>query len=173
MISLELSTIQHKDAERTWLSQAMAEFEQRGGATAVLPSTARSGEWDTEFNSRTKTGRTVRIRADRDAKVIEAAKTMTVGRAEKVLGIHHSTLTSMATRLGIEFQKAYAVSTAYKAQDPVLVERIVAMRDVGLNRAQVMKHVGVGYDKFHRLMNEYQIDFPTVPRRYRNGLAKS
>ena len=173
MISLELSTIQHKDAERAWLSQAMAEFEQRKGALETVPFNARCADIDTLFNNRTQGGRHTEVNKPMEERVAAAGPGLTRAEAAERFHLSERDLDKIAKRFGFKFKRGYTTNEAYKSEDNKLVERIKAMRDVGLNRAQVMKHMGLGYDKFHRLMNEYQIDFPKVPRRYRNGLAKS
>ncbi|WP_225773247.1 hypothetical protein [Pseudomonas sp. Marseille-Q5115] len=173
MISLELSIIQHKNTERAWLSQAMAEFEQRNGAPQTLPLNARCADIDTLFNNRTQGGRHTEVNKSLEERVAAAGPGLTRAEASERFHLSERDLDKIAKRFDFKFKRGYTTNEAYKSEDAKLVERISAMRDLGLNRAQVMKHMGLGYEKFHRLMNEYQIDFPKVPRRYRNGLAKS
>jgi hypothetical protein len=66
----------------------------------------------------------------------------------------------MANRMGFKFKRAYTTNQDCRSEDAKLVERIIAMRDIGLNRSQVTRQIEVSYQKFHRLLREYQIDFP-------------
>lgn len=45
-----------------------------------------------------------------------------------------------------------------------LVERILAIRDIGCTREQCMKQVGVSRNKILRLMEDYDFDYPVVKR---------
>jgi hypothetical protein len=70
----------------------------------------------------------------------------------------------MASRMGFKFKRDYTTNQGHKVGDAPMVERIIALRDVGLNRSQVMKQTGMCYEKFHRLLKDYNI----VSRRCRS-----
>jgi hypothetical protein len=160
MISLDLSLVRQKDTERAWLSQAVAEFEQRQGVLQVLPLEARCPDMDTLFNNRTRGGRHTELNKSLDQQVAEAAPELTRQQASERFHLSVDSLDRMAKRMGFKFKRGYTTNQDYKSEDAKLVERIIAMRDIGLNRAQVTRQIEVSYQKFHRLLREYQIDFP-------------
>lgn len=173
MISLETNSIQHKDAERAWISQAVAEFERRQGVLQVVPLEARCPDIDTLFNNRTQGGRHTEVNASLEQRVARAAPTLTRQQASERFHLSLENLDKISKAMGFKFKRGYTTNEGYKAEDTKLVERISTMRDIGLNRAQVMKQMQISYEKFHRLLSEYSIDFSVMPRRSRNGLAKS
>jgi hypothetical protein len=75
--------------------------------------------------------------------------------------------------MGFKFKRRYTTNQGHKATDGPMVERIIALRDVGLSRSKVMKQIGMSYEKFHRLLKDYSIDFPALPFHLRNGKLKS
>ncbi|MBD1554262.1 hypothetical protein [Pseudomonas typographi] len=160
MISMEYGTIQHKDTERAWLSQAMAEFEQRKGLPQTLPITARCEDIETLFNNRTQAGRHTELNTSMEDRVVAAGPTLTRAQAAERFHLSMADLNAIADRHGFKFKRGYTTNQTYKEGDAGLVERITALRDVGLNRAQVMKQTGMSYDRFHRLLKDYSIDFP-------------
>jgi hypothetical protein len=159
MISLDLSLIREKDADRAWLSQAMAEFEQRQGALQVVPVQVRP-DIDTLFNNRTRDGRHTVLNKSLEQRVAEAGPTLTRAQAAERFHLSMADLNAIADRHGFKFKRGYTTNESYRSEDTKLVEWITAMRDVGLNRAQVQKQIGMSYQKFHRLLSEYSIDFP-------------
>ena len=180
MISLELSTIQHNQPESARLAQAYEQFIASGGRSTVIPAVweapKKGTSLESSFNGRTRDGKFVRTESIRDNMVREAALTMNITQVEKKFGIHHSTLADIAKRMGFEFQRGIKVGDRLpevKAEDMRLVERITALRDIGLSRTQVMKQVDIGYQKFHRILKDYGIDFPAMPRELRNRKASA
>jgi DNA-binding NtrC family response regulator len=162
MISLELSTIQAKDAERNWLAQAMADFEIKSGPLTTIPLAVRDLDLDTEFNGRTKSGKTAPANPTLESKVASTAESMTIAEASRAFHLSQADLEKIAERMGFKFRRGYTTNQAYRDGDEILVERIKALQAVGLNRAQVRRQVGISYHKFHRLLKEYSIDFPAA-----------
>lgn len=179
MISNELSTIQTKDAERAIHAAAIADFERDGGAIQRIEIKAPGIDTAFEegsFNGRFKGGRTLNGEAIRDAKVREMALTMSITSVETTTGIHHVTLAKIAKRMGFEFQRGARMPTVKTEEesdrDEALALEIIAKQAEGLNRAKAMRRIGIGYDKFHRLLKEYAIDYPVLDRSLRNKQVK-
>jgi len=51
------------------------------------------------------------------------------------------------------------------SDDAKLIERITALRDVGLTRHQVEKQMGIGSGTLRRIIDDYNIDFPKFRNR--------
>lgn len=173
MISHELSTIQQKDVDRAWIAQAVAEFESRGESPSPIPADKRSIDIDTFFNGRSRDGKNIGVRPSRESQIAAQAASMTLAEAMQIFHLSGKYLTGLAEAMGFKFKRGYTTNQEYRSADASAVERITALRDVGLNRAQVMKQIGMSYDKFHRLLTDYKIEFPVVPRRLRNKRVKS
>lgn len=172
MISSELSTIRQKDLDRDWIARATAEFEGRS-TLETLPMQVRDADFGTMFNGKAKDGTRAEPSPSLESKVAAAAQTLTVTEAMKTFHLSERDLKLMASRMGFKFKRGYTTNQGHKASDGPMVERIIALRDVGLNRSQVMKQTGMSYEKFHRLLKDYGITFPPVPFNLRNGRTKS
>jgi len=172
MISPELSTIRQKDIDRDWIARAMAEFEGRS-TFETLPMQVRDVDFGTMFNGKARDGTRAEPNPSLESKVAAAAPTLTITEAMKTFHLSERDLKRMATRTGFKFKRGYTTNQGHKATDGPMVERIIALRDVGLNRSQVMKQTGMSYEKFHRLLKDYSIVFPALPFNLRNGKMKS
>lgn len=172
MISPELSTIRQKDLDRDWIARATAEFEGRG-TLETLPVQIRDTDFGTMFNGKARDGTRAEPNPSLESKVAAAASTLTITEAMKTFHLSERDLKRMATRMGFKFKRSYTTNQGHKAADGPMVERIIALRDVGLNRSQVMKQTGMCYEKFHRLLKDYNIVFPALPFHLRNGKIKS
>ena len=172
MISPELSTIRQKDLDRDWIARATAEFEGRR-TLETLPMQVRDTDFGTMFNGKAKDGTRAEPNPSLESKVAAAAQTLTVTEAMKTFHLSERDLKLMASRMGFKFKRGYTTNQGHKASDGPMVERIITLRDVGLNRSQVMKQAGMSYEKFHRLLKDYSITFPPVPFNLRNGRTKS
>ncbi|QKZ05864.1 MerR family transcriptional regulator [Pseudomonas eucalypticola] len=173
MISLELSSVRAKDADRAWLAQAVADFESKSKVLTVLPVEARNLDLETAFNGRTQGGKSIALCPSLEEKVSASAESMTITEAAKTFHLSQKHLERMAARGGFKFKRGYTTNPSYRDGDAIMVERICALRDVGLNRAQARNQIGMSYEKFHRLLSEYAINFPKVPMRQRNKKAKA
>ncbi|MGH8452250.1 hypothetical protein [Pseudomonas sp.] len=172
MISPELSTIRQKDVDRDWIARAMAEFEGRD-TLETLPMQVRDADFGTMFNGKAKDGSRADPNPSLESKVAAAAPTLTITEAMKTFHLSERDLKRMATRMGFKFKRGYTTNQGHKSADGPAVERIIALRDVGLNRSQVMKQTGMCYEKFHRLLKDYNIVFPALPFNLRNGKMKA
>ena len=171
MISLELNSVRAKDADRAWLAELMAQNEAK--VVQVLPVDSRSADIDTAFNGRTQGGKSIALCPSLESKVSASAESMTITEAAHAFHLSVKDLERMAARGGFKFKRGYTTNPSYKDGDKALVERICALRDVGLNRAQARNQIGMSYEKFHRLLSEYAINFPKVPLGQRNKKVKA
>lgn len=172
MISPELSTIRQKDLDRDWIARATAEYEGRG-TLETLPMQVRTADFGTMFNGKAKDGARAEPSPSLESKVAAAAPTLTVTEAMKTFHLSERDLKLMASRIGFKFKRGYTTNQGHKAADGPMVEQIIALRDVGLSRSKVMKQTGMCYEKFHRLLKDYKIEFPALPFHLRNGKLKS
>ena len=106
--------------------------------------------------------------ADLD-RVRELAKTMSQGDVAEVTGIHRKQLYNMAHAYGFKFQPSASGGAANlpnnqkdPARDARNVERIKAFRDLGVNRAQAARRMGISTCYLRRLIVDYAIDFPVT-----------
>jgi len=172
MISPELSTIRQKDLDRDWIARATAVYE-KGTTLETLTTQVRDIDFGSEFNGKSRNGTRAEPNPSLESKVAAAAPTLTITEAMKTFHLSERDLKLMATRMGFKFKRGYTTNQGHKATDGPMVERIIALRDVGLNRSQVMKQTGMCYEKFHRLLKDYSIAFPALPFNLRNGKRKS
>ena len=172
MISPELSTIRQKDLDRDWIARAMAEYEGRG-TLETLPMQVRDADFGTMFNGKAKDGTRAEPNPSLESKVAAAAPTLTITEAMKTFHLSERDLKRMASRMGFKFKRGYTTNQGHKVGDAPMVERIITLRDVGLNRSQVMKQTGMCYEKFHRLLKDYNIVFPALPFNLRSGKMKA
>jgi hypothetical protein len=157
------------------LNDAMAQYLAAGGTVENVP-TRIGAPMPTCFNNHAQVIRppTERIAAGRVAsdrrkdqieKARAAAETMSLVAASRALGISRDSLRRMAAAGGFKFQpRDFYID---RTNDPADVERINASKGLGLTRNQVMKALGISYERFHRLLKENSIDFPTKQPRPR------
>jgi uncharacterized protein YerC len=185
MISLELSTIHTKDAERAWLAEAMAAYQRGDGIIGQIESpsdlapkpedkpVALRKDLSDIFRSESYT-RQMAETAEKKAledRVRKLSETMTYLEAMAETGLSHTTLYRIS-RAGCFYfrRKSHEITRrrAYvdRVADAKLCERMKALRDIGLSRYQVAKQLEVAGTVITRLMRDYGIDFPSQkPRR--------
>lgn len=95
----------------------------------------------------------------------EMAKTMTCREAAEATGLAMTTLWTMAQREGFKFLPDSMGKPNARSDDAALIERITALRDVGLTRHQVEKQMGIGSGTLRRIIDDYEIDFPKFRNR--------
>lgn len=102
-------------------------------------------------------------------RVRELAKTMSQGEVAEATGIHRKQLYNMAHGYGFEFQPSANGGAATLpnnqkdlARDARNVERIKAFKEVGVNRAQTARRMGISTCYLRRLILDYGIDFPVT-----------
>ncbi|SDJ40147.1 hypothetical protein [Pseudomonas abietaniphila] len=108
--------------------------------------------------------------ADLD-RVRELAKTLSQGEVAELTGISRKQLYTMARAYGFEFQPAAnggAANLVHNQSDPAEdaknVERIEAMRDIGVSRSQAARHMGISTCYLRRLIRDNDIDYPVTKR---------
>jgi hypothetical protein len=104
---------------------------------------------------------------DEVRKVMELAKTMTQAQASQETGIHRSQLRKMRQMHQFEFVPPANMGLENlipNRSDPVAdarnVERIKAMRDIGVSRTQAARQMGVSTTLIRRLIKDHEIDYP-------------
>lgn len=97
------------------------------------------------------------------------ARTMTYAQAMAHTGMSQTALYRAAVDGCFRFQPDpnrgkgnVGKSNADPVKDKDLAERIVAMRDVGINMAQVCRRLEISFTVVHRIMRLFDITFPTT-----------
>ncbi|CAM3898693.1 hypothetical protein CCOS865_02181 [Pseudomonas reidholzensis] len=104
------------------------------------------------------------------------AKTMTSQQVHEATGYSRQTLFRLAREGNFVYRRAERkprdgdkreaqrqIQRNQKRIDELkLVERICALRDVGLNRNQVAKQIGISYGALTNIVERNQVDFPRV-----------
>lgn len=101
----------------------------------------------------------------RVALISEMAQSMTCREVFEATGIPQTTLWTMSQREGFKFQPDTQAKPNSRHDDAKLIERITALRDVGLTRHQVEKQMGIGSGTLRRIIDDYDIDFPKFRNR--------
>jgi len=108
-------------------------------------------------------------RQKRIAEIRELAKTMTYKEAMAHSGLAQSTLVRAAAQGNFKFQRDpnYGMTNLdKKLSDPVedrsKAEKIIAYRNVGMSRADVVRELQISFKQLGRLLREFEIDFPTI-----------
>jgi hypothetical protein len=223
MISLELSMVQHNQAESARLAAAMNDYLARGGVIQQLEVTRFVPQ---QFNEESivpsaKVSKAVHIQKSEKAAEFErsiaeklrAYIDLGVAAASKDLHLGTKRLNYIAANYGIVFRshghtsalaakrereaslvpdvkKAFAEGATQQdvirkysitkdrlrrmakthgiklpgfvdeAEDRKLIERITAIRDLGLPRRTCAKHLGIAGKKVDRIVEQYGIDYP-------------
>lgn len=99
------------------------------------------------------------------------AETMTKTEASKSSGINISKVERLATEYELVFRPAahggdenLRPGVKDISDDASKVERIKAMRDIGANRNQAARQMGISPTLMRRLIADYDIDFPALDR---------
>ncbi|WP_110949190.1 hypothetical protein [Pseudomonas bohemica] len=110
----------------------------------------------------------------------DMAKIMTQGEVAKATGVSRKKLYTLAKAHGFEFQESatnpaenLVHNTSNVIEDAKNVVRIKALRDIGVSRNQAAKHMGISTCYLRRLIRDYAIDFPAMPRELRNIKASA
>lgn len=99
----------------------------------------------------------------------QLAKTMTYKEAMAHTGLAQATLCRASAQGKFKFQRDpnYGMSNlGKKLSDPVedrsKAEKIIAYRNVGMSRADVVRELQISFKQLGRLLREFEIDFPTT-----------
>ncbi|MGN8278312.1 hypothetical protein [Pseudomonas sp. SMN5] len=172
MISLELSSIQQKDTDRTWLAQAMDGYLAKGRVIEVVPI-SRSLFNPTPFNSekiapsaaseKSPAQRNFAIRAAKEAK----KKAYQADIAEKMKAYHHKGICAAAKGLGISARTARRIADAFGVrfsritakEGQTLAPRIKAMILEGLTQEQMCAELDITRAVLKRIASENGLRF--------------
>lgn len=155
------------------LNASIDSFFCSGGAVEVLPGAGyvppRPRREKTTVEVSEATCKKVSARQQRLDEIRELAKTMTYKEAMAHTGLSLSALVRAASRGQFKFQRDpnYGMSNyGKKLSDPVedreKAERIIAYRNVGMTRADVVRSLEISYKQLGRIVREFDIDFPTT-----------
>lgn len=184
MISLELSSIQQKDAERAMLAQAIAEFEGAGrviqrvptsqslfnpfpfNGGELQPSTERNSAKAAETDSLvTKRNQAIKIQKSAKKKAYEAeiAEKLKayydagVVAAAKDLRISPRRVSYIAAEHGVKF--ANRQSAAAIAEEKDIAVKIKALAGVGKTQQAIADALGMGRQTVKRIAGKFFIRF--------------
>ncbi|UJW24758.1 MULTISPECIES: hypothetical protein [Pseudomonas] len=97
------------------------------------------------------------------------AKTMCCAEVMAHTGLSQSTLQRAAAEGGFQFRpnpNRGKGNLGKKLGDPVkdkaLAEKIIEARDAGVTMAEAIRRLGISYKLIHRIMNDFQISYPTT-----------
>lgn len=181
MISNELSMVQRNSAESSRIAAAMDEFLSRGGQIqqgktfGYVPRTVLYGSFAPPGKGIERARPAMSPRDVAKAAIVATlrtlAETMTKTEASRSSGINISKVERIAIEYGLAFRLAarggdlnlqpYVKDVS---DDASKVERIKAMRDIGVNRNQAARQMGISPTLMRRLIADYSIDFPVLDR---------
>lgn len=114
-------------------------------------------------------GKRKAARQQRLAEIRELAKSMTYKEAMAHTGLSQSALVRAASQGNFKFKRDpnYGMTNlGKKLSDPVedrsKAEKIIAYRNVGMSRADVVRELQISHKQLGRLIREFEIDFPTT-----------
>jgi len=175
MISLELSTIQHKDAERAWLAERVNMFLSTGGPleeAPVLKTKPRPAVRVVASPAQVKERAMRRMQAQAKeielvAKVKAAAETMTIKKAAAHLEMSRYVLQRIANQHRFTFQSGKAERRqalvqfyATPEEDAKDADRLRQYAALGTSIHHAAKHSGIGAGRASRLAKDFNITFP-------------
>ncbi|MGO0633413.1 hypothetical protein ACTORR_25895 [Pseudomonas sp. SAR267] len=173
----EAPTQDQRAAVLTQLNASIESFFGNGGSVQTLPGAGyvpprprREPETRAGTNFIAEPiGKRETARQKRIAEIRELAKTMTYKEAMAHTGHAQSTLVRAAKQGNFKFQRDpnYGMNNlGKKFSDPVedreKAERIIACRNVGMTRADVVRTLEISYKQLGRILRDFGIDFPTT-----------
>ncbi|MCE0903424.1 hypothetical protein LU676_11770 [Pseudomonas alloputida] len=155
------------------LNASIDSFFGTGGVVQVLPGAGyvppRPRREVVTVEASEAAEKQVTARQQRLDEIRELAKTMTYKEAMAHTGLSQSALVRAASRGNFKFKRDpnYGMSNyGKKLSDPVedreKAERIIAYRNVGMTRADVVRALEISYKQLGRIVREFAIDFPTT-----------
>jgi len=90
---------------------------------------------------------------------------MTCREVSVAVGLAQTTPWSISQREEFKFVPDAMGKPNARSDDAKLIERITALRDVGLTRHQVEKQMGIGSGTLRRIIDDYEIEFPKFRNR--------
>ena len=164
-----------REAVLAQLNASIDSFFSAGGSAQVLPAAGyvpRRPRREPEPGPGPVTapiGKREAARQQRLDAIRELAKTMTYKQAMAHTGLSQSALVRAASQGGFKFQRDpnYGMTNLGKklsdpAEDRSKAEKIIAYRNVGMSRADVVRELQISFKQLGRLLREFDIDFPTI-----------
>ncbi|MBK4999503.1 hypothetical protein IAE37_001779 [Pseudomonas sp. S31] len=163
----------HRAEVLAQLNASIDSFFRSGGVAQVLPGSGyvppRARREVVKVEVSEPAQKQLSARQQRLDEIRELAKTMTYKEAMAHTGLSQSALVRAASRGGFKFKRDpnYGMSNyGKKLSDPVedreKAERIIAYRNVGMTRADVVRALEISYKQLGRIIREFEIDFPTT-----------
>jgi hypothetical protein len=179
MISLELSSIQYNSLQSAVINAQVEEFLRKGGeissAPPVKPVPLPYGRLK-PIDESTKLVR-AKPKVSRKnptvhspeliARIADMAETMNCCDIAKELGMTYDQVRCIGSRTGVTFPKAVNSGRSNiihnkidEAADQKIAERIRAYRELGVSRRQCHQGIGIGAERFNRIIDVFGIDYP-------------
>lgn len=98
-------------------------------------------------------------RLERNAKLAEMAKTMTIPEVTQATGLSRNVLVGVAKRAGFSFLPVQAIDAE---EDAKYFASILEMRDQGITRTACCRKLDISLTKLGRLLETGKIDYPTA-----------
>jgi len=170
MIDNQILISTHRQAR---LEAAQAAFFQSGGKVEEVagfefkPKPPRKHPEPGEKKTKGIHQQGVRYQRSKERAILiaEMAKTMTCREVSVAVGLAQTTLWSISQREEFKFVPDAMGKPNARSDDAKMIERITALRDVGLTRHQVEKQMGIGSGTLRRIIDDYDIDFPKFRNR--------
>lgn len=179
-LSLELSTIQYNSLQSAIINAQIDEFLRHGGVIdSEPPAPVKPKPYGRlkPIDESTKLvrdepkkapGRTPRIHSpELIERIAVMAETMSCPEIAKELGLTYDQVKCIGIRNGFSFKKATNPghqNLPHKfvddEKDRRSVERILAFKELGINRRQAMIRMEMGTSQFYRLLKTYGIEYP-------------
>ncbi|PTQ70384.1 hypothetical protein [Pseudomonas sp. GV071] len=167
-----------KADDSAMLQRAMERFLAAGGAVNELPSGLSNPNPIAFIQPRIASAKARKSRAkppeekkprrlslsdlarqERDTKIAEMAKTMTAPEIGAELGLSRGTVVDIGRRRGFTFVPTPAIDDGEDAQ---YIERIQAMKGLGVTKTQCARKLDISLTKLDRLLAVGKIDYPTA-----------
>lgn len=156
------------------LNASIDSFFSQGGAVETLPSSEYvphrpRRELEPERKVEPPVPKRVAKRLEQLDYLRQLAKTMTYAEAMAHTGLSQSALVRAVKQGGFKFQPHpnrgkgnLGKKLSDQVEDRAKAEQIVAYRNVGMKRVDVIRELQISYKQLSRLLREFEIDFPTT-----------
>ncbi|CAB5628563.1 Uncharacterised protein [Pseudomonas putida] len=156
------------------LNASIDNFFVHGGAVETLPSNdyvphRPRREFEPERKVEPPVPKRVAKRLEQLDYLRQLAKTMTYAEAMAHTGLSQSALVRAVKQGGFKFQPHpnrgkgnLGKKLSDQVEDRAKAEQIVAYRNVGMKRVDVIRELQISYKQLSRILREFEIDFPTT-----------
>lgn len=161
--------IQISQKNQVSLDAAKAEFFRRGGKVDVIGSEFRYVPMPTRKEP-SLSKEEVKQRALAE-KIRALAPKMTRSEIQKELGVSYERVVTLCRKFQISPKRAAGMhpnshkATRYSPDsDRLVVERIKALAEIGVNKSKAIAQIGMGADRMNRLIDQHGIVFPVMKK---------